>query len=166
LRTCDYMMTKSLWNCKLLSGLGKDTNATIKLFRKSSCLHPLFGPAFTRVPPFSGIYKVRNFLSNLSMKCWNSAFNAQGWRVTIIVVNVGVKIVVQVVVEACGSQETWTMGWNSIYHQNFHCSQLFRFVKFSFPVTPLMPYYAKTGHPHPLITWLYTDNSNVMKLCL
>jgi hypothetical protein len=28
-------------------------------------------------------------LSNLSMKCWNAAFTAQGWRVFIIVVQVG-----------------------------------------------------------------------------
>jgi hypothetical protein len=28
----------------------------------------------------------KKFLSNLSMKCWNSAFNAQGSRVTIVVV--------------------------------------------------------------------------------
>jgi hypothetical protein len=33
-------------------------------------------------------------------------------------------------------------------------SQLFRFVKFSFPITRLMPYYAEIGHSHsrPLIT--------------
>jgi hypothetical protein len=30
-----------------------------------------------------------------------------------------------------------------------------RFVKFSFSVTCLMPYYAETGRSRPLITWLY-----------
>ncbi len=38
------------------------------------------------IPSFSGIRKVMKFLSNLSIKCWNSAFNAQGWRIIIIVV--------------------------------------------------------------------------------
>jgi hypothetical protein len=31
----------------------KDGNVTIELFRKSSCLHPLFGPAFTPLSPLS-----------------------------------------------------------------------------------------------------------------
>ncbi len=31
----------------------------------------------------------KKFLLNLSMKCWNSAFNAQGSRVIIVVVQVG-----------------------------------------------------------------------------
>jgi hypothetical protein len=31
-------------------------------------------------------------------------------------------------------------------------SQLFGFVKFSFPITCLMPYYAEIGHSRPLIT--------------
>jgi hypothetical protein len=30
-------------------------------------------------------------------------------------------------------------------------SQLFGFVKFSFPITHLMPYYAEIGHSRPLI---------------
>jgi hypothetical protein len=30
----------------------------------------------------------KEILLNLSMKCWNSALNAQGWRVTIVVVQV------------------------------------------------------------------------------
>jgi hypothetical protein len=35
------------------------------------------------------------------MKCWNSAFNAQGWRVIIVVVEVGaVKIHVAAAVQA------------------------------------------------------------------
>jgi hypothetical protein len=34
-------------------------------------------------------------------------------------------------------------------------SQLFRFVKFSFPVTCLMPYYAETDCSRPVIAELY-----------
>jgi hypothetical protein len=55
------------------------------------------------IPSFSGIHKVRRFLWNLSMKCWNSTFNAQGSRVIIVVVQVGtVKIYVA---EVGGAQE-------------------------------------------------------------
>ncbi len=34
-------------------------------------------------------------------------------------------------------------------------SSYFLFVKFSFPVMGLMPYYAETGRSRPLIAWLY-----------
>ncbi len=61
-----------------------------------------------------------------------------------------------------GAQAKGKTGWSSVYHQNcwknLPGSQLFRFVKFSFPVTSLMPYYyAKTDHS--LITpFIYTSN--------
>jgi hypothetical protein len=38
------------------------------------------------IPSFSGIRKVKDILINLSMKCWHSAFNAQGLRLIIVVV--------------------------------------------------------------------------------
>jgi hypothetical protein len=33
--------------------------------------------------------KVKEILLNLNMKCWNSAFNAQGSKVIIVVLQVG-----------------------------------------------------------------------------
>jgi hypothetical protein len=39
------------------------------------------------------------------------------------------------------------------------CSQSLCFVKFSFPVPPLMLYYAETTVLAPLVVGLYTDNS-------
>ncbi len=63
-----------------------------------------------------------------------------------------------------GAQETRKTRWNSIYHQNWwkHSfgSQIFCFVKFSFPVTQLMPYYAETGHSRPYSPD-FTNNSNI-----
>ncbi len=56
------------------------------------------------IPSFSGICKVRKFLLNLSVKCWNSAFNAQGSRVIIVVLQRGVKIYVAAV-EALSKME-------------------------------------------------------------
>ncbi len=52
-------------------------------------MHPVFGPAFTPYRLFQWYPQSKEILLNLSMKCWNSAFNAQGSRVTIIVVLVG-----------------------------------------------------------------------------
>ncbi len=66
---------------------------------------------------------------NLRMKCWNSAFNAQGSRVIIVVVHVGaVKIYVAVmdvravkiyvgIMEAL--RKKGKRGWDSVYHQNW-----------------------------------------------
>ncbi len=43
------------------------------------------------------------------MKCWKSAFNAQGWRLIIVALQVGaVKIYAT----------TGTTGWNSVHHKN------------------------------------------------
>jgi hypothetical protein len=109
----------------------------------------------------------KEILLNLSMKCWNAAFNAQGLRVIIVVVQVGVVSRIYVAASkpsSGGAQET---GWNSVYHQNWwkswFASQFFSFVKFSFPVTHLMAYYAETGCSRPLsrltlqITLFYSE---------
>jgi hypothetical protein len=39
-----------------------------------------------------------------------------------------------------------SLGYPPKLVENLDWSQLFRFVKFSFPVMHLMPYYAETGH--------------------
>jgi hypothetical protein len=54
---------------------------------------------FTPLSPLSVVYLQSNeILLNLSMKCWNSAYNAEGSRVIIVVVQVGaVKIYVATV---------------------------------------------------------------------
>ncbi len=54
--------------------------------------------SFTPCPLFQWYPQSKKILLNLSMKCWNSAFNAQGSRVIIVVVQVGaVKIYVAAV---------------------------------------------------------------------
>jgi hypothetical protein len=51
------------------------------------------------------------------MKCWNSAFNAQGLQLIIVVVQVGaVKIYVAAVEDVQGKGKP---GWNSVWHQNW-----------------------------------------------
>ncbi len=73
---------------------------------------------------------------------------AQGSRLIIVVVQVGaVKIyVAAAAVQALRKKET--------EDETQFGSQLFPFLKFSFPVTRLMPYYAETGRSHPLIASL------------
>jgi hypothetical protein len=53
---------------------------------------------FTPYSLFQGYLQNKEILLDLSMKCWNVAFNAQGSRITTVVVQVGaVKIYVAVV---------------------------------------------------------------------
>ncbi len=75
--------------------------------KSKSCLHPLFGPLFNPPIPsfFLWVWEVRKarefyYIWGMMMKWWNSAFNAQGSRVIIVVVQVGtVKIYVAAVEE-------------------------------------------------------------------
>jgi hypothetical protein len=74
--------------------------------------------------------------------------NFKGLRLTIIVLQVGaVKIYVAAAAEALTEKE--------IPDETQFGSPLFRFVKFSFPVTRLMRYYVETGSSCPLIAGLY-----------
>ncbi len=73
-------------------------------------------------------------LLNLTMKCWNSAFNAQDSRVI---------------------RRSGKRGWNSVYHQNWwknwFGSQLFRFLKFHSQLSiwcPIMPKLAVLSPNH------------------
>jgi len=92
------------------------------------------------------------------MKCWNLAFNAQGSRVIIVHVQVGVKIYVAAL-EALRKKErgdetqfTTKIGGKFSLGPRL---PVISFWKISFPVIHLMPYYAETGHSRPLIAWLY-----------
>jgi len=91
---------------------------TLELWVKSPYLHPVFGPAFTPIYPLFQWYpQSEKILLNLSMKCWNSAFNAQGSRVIIVVVQVGtVKIYMYQPVEALRKKERQDK--SSVYHKN------------------------------------------------
>jgi hypothetical protein len=82
------------------------------------CLHPVFGPVFTPLSPlFQWYLQSKDILLNLKMKCWNSAFNAQGSRLIIVVVHVGAVKIYVAAVEALRKKEK--TGWNSVYHQNW-----------------------------------------------
>ncbi len=72
---------------------------------KSPSFHPVFGPAFTPYPLFQWCPQSKEILLNLSMKCWNSAFNAQGLRIIIVVVHLGALKIYVAVVEALRQKE-------------------------------------------------------------
>jgi hypothetical protein len=82
------------------------------------------------------------------MKCENSAFNAQGSRVILVVAHVGaaVKKYVAAVEEhrkKGKDRMKLSLSITKNWWKNWFGSQLFHFVKFSFSVTRLMPCYAK-----------------------
>jgi hypothetical protein len=66
-----------------------------KLFVKSPYLLASFQPPN---PSFKGIHKVRKFY--LGMKCWKSAFNAQGSRLIIVALQVGAMKIYATIVQA------------------------------------------------------------------
>jgi hypothetical protein len=81
-----------------MSFKGDSMHCLLKLSVKSHSLSPPIASAFTRYPVFQWYPQSNEILSNLSVKFWYSAFNAQGSRVFILAVQVGaVKIYVAAV---------------------------------------------------------------------
>ncbi len=82
-KACMKEPKNSIWNplknCRHL--------ADIRVIHKVTLSLPSLSPP---IPSLSGNHKVMKFLLNLSMKCWKSAFNAEGSRVNIVVAQVGV----------------------------------------------------------------------------
>jgi hypothetical protein len=117
------------------------------------CFHPLS-------PLFSGYPQSKNFLLNLSMKCWNSAFNAQRFEsnYSSCTGRSSVKIYVAAV-EALRKRErgdetqfTTKIGWEKLVCFG---SQFLPFLKFHSQLSVLIPYYAETAWSRPLIAWRY-----------
>jgi hypothetical protein len=63
--------------------------------------------SFTPYPLFQWYGQRKEILLNLSMKCWNSTFNAQGSKVIIVVVQVGAVQINVAAVEALRKKERW-----------------------------------------------------------
>jgi hypothetical protein len=61
--------------------------------------------SFTPYPLFQGYPPSKEIWLNLSTKCWNSAFNAQGSRVIIVVVKEGAVKIYVAAVEALRKKE-------------------------------------------------------------
>ncbi len=51
-------------------------------------LHPVFGPGFTPYRLFPWYLQSKEILLNLSTNHWNSAFNAQGLRIIVLIVHI------------------------------------------------------------------------------
>ncbi len=81
------------------------------------------------------------------MKCWNSAFNAQGSRVIIVVVQVRA-----MAMEALKKKERgMKLSLPLKLVEKLVWVPVISFWKISFPVTHSMPCYAETGRSGPLI---------------
>jgi hypothetical protein len=105
-KSCAY-----LYMCKLSLTLFK------RVMVKSPYRNQLFGPAFTRYPVFQWYPQSKEILWNLGMKCWNSAFTAQGLRV-IIAGRTG-RSRENICKSSGGAQEKRKTGCNSVYNQNW-----------------------------------------------
>jgi hypothetical protein len=103
-------MPKILLNCQ-------GAKTMVELSVKSRSLHPVFGPAFTLYPLFQWYSQSKENLLNLSMKCWNSAFHAQGLKVANYNSCTG-RSSENICSINGGAQEKGKTGWNSVYHQN------------------------------------------------
>ncbi len=132
-----------------------------KIICKVTLSHPVFGPPLTPIPSFIGIRKLKTLI-NLSMKCCNSAYNAQGSRLIIVVV---LRSSENICSYSGGrvAQEQWKTGWNSVSHQNWWFSEFHPplnanvlFCKFFFNLTLCMTKFRVLM----LCFSYFTDNSN------
>jgi hypothetical protein len=68
-------------------------------------------------PLFQWCPQSKEILLNLGMKCWNSAFNAQGLKSNYS--NRTGRRSENRCSRSAGAQEKGNTGWNSVYHQNW-----------------------------------------------
>ncbi len=78
----------------------------LELSRKSPYVSPPIPSAFAPYPLFQWHPQSNEILLNLGMKCRNSAFNAQGSRVIIVVVKVGAVKIYVAIMKALRKKET------------------------------------------------------------
>jgi hypothetical protein len=129
----------------------------IKLPVKSSSLSSPVPSAFTPYPLFQWYLQSKEILLNLSMKCWNWAFNAQGSRVIRVVLQVGAVKIYVVAVEALRKKErgdesqfTTKIGGKTSLGPSY-----FVFVKFHSQLYIWWPVMLKLAVLGPLIASLY-----------
>jgi hypothetical protein len=78
----------------------------LELSIKSPSVSPPISSVFGPYPLFQWYLQSKEIWLNLGMKCWNSAFNAQGSRVIIVVGQVGAVRIYVAVVQALKKKET------------------------------------------------------------
>jgi hypothetical protein len=77
----------------------------------SPCLHPVFGPGFTPYRLYLWYLQSKEILLNLSMNHWNSAFNAQGLRIIVLIVQIRALKICIAGGRSGGDQEKGKTGW-------------------------------------------------------
>ncbi len=135
-------------------------NSHIRVLRKVTLSSPCLWAAFHPLCPlFNEVRKVKKFLFNLGMKCWNSAFNTQGSRyILILVVQVGAVKIYAAAVDALrkkGWKEGVKTGWNSVSYKTW-CISEFQ----PLPSPPLLRHYCRNFfcESHPVLD--QTQGSN------
>ncbi len=78
----------------------------IELSVKSPSVSPRISSAFAPYPLFQSYLQSKEILLNLSVKCWNSAFNAHRSRVIIVVVQGGAEKIYVAAVAGAQEKET------------------------------------------------------------
>jgi hypothetical protein len=93
-----------------------------RVIRKVTLSSPCLWASLTTYPSLFQWYpQSKDILINLSMKCWYSAFNAQGSRLIIVVVQLGAVTIYVAAVEALRKKER--QDENSVCHQNWWFSE-------------------------------------------
>jgi len=82
--------------------MGSPTSCYNRVIRKVTLSLGLLSPPY---PLFQWYPQSKEILLNLYMKCWNSAFNARGSRLIIVVVQLGVVKIYVAAVEALRRKE-------------------------------------------------------------
>jgi hypothetical protein len=84
---------------------------------------PCFWASFHPYPLFQWYPQSKDIRLNLSMKCWNSAFNAWGPRLTYRSSSCTVRRSENIYSDRGDAQERGKTGWNTVYHQNWWFSE-------------------------------------------
>jgi hypothetical protein len=94
----------------------------IRVIYKVTLSSPCLWASFHPYPLFQWYPQSKDIRLNLSMKCWNSAFNARGPRLTNCC-SCTVRSSENICSDSGDAQERGKTGWNSVYHQNWWFSE-------------------------------------------
>jgi hypothetical protein len=99
--------TKKEWEWDPTGHHFKENTNILEFSVKAPFVSTPISSAFAPYPLFQWYLQNKEILLNLGMKCWNSAFNAQGLRVIAAVVK-------NICISSAGAKEKENTGWNSV----------------------------------------------------
>ncbi len=93
----------------------------IRVIPKVTLSSPCLWASFHPLSPLSWYLQSKHILRNLSMKCWYSAFNAQGSRLIVVVVQWGAVKIYVAALQALRKKDRQDQ--RQVYHQNWWFSE-------------------------------------------